>query len=138
MHIKIPWEFEPKDREIDPSTHCIHLLTNWYGLQDAGLNQFDYIKSGLLDRGFCQSAIDPCLFIRGSLVIVVHKDNVIIAAKNNLHIEKLLLSLKNGTNIDTGKKKPHLKSFDFTDNGDIKTFLGINIEKLENNQMYLS
>ena len=28
------------------------LLTNWYGLKDAGLTWFDYLKTGLIDRGF--------------------------------------------------------------------------------------
>ena len=44
VYMEIPWGFEPDDKEIDPSTHCICLLTNWCGLQDAGLNWFDCIK----------------------------------------------------------------------------------------------
>ena len=117
--------------------HCMKLLTNWYGLRDAGLNWFDCVKSSLLDRGFNQSAIDPCLFTRGQLLAVVYVDDVIVAGKHTKQIENLLHSLKHGTDIDSGQKLPNLKTFAFTEDGTIKTFLGINIDQI-NNGLYLA
>ena len=61
--------------------------------------------------------------------MVVYVDDVIIASKINKDIENLLHSLKNGTDMDTKKEKLELKKFDFTDDGNIKTFLGVNVEQ---------
>ena len=37
------------------------LLQNLYGLKDAGATWFNHLKKGLLDRGFMQSQVNPCL-----------------------------------------------------------------------------
>ena len=47
-------------------------------------------------------------------------------------IESLLHSLRHSTHLETEKKIPHLKTFIFTDNRNIKTFLGINIDPIDN------
>ena len=39
------------------------------------------------------------------------------------------MSLKKGTDIDIGITKSNLKKLSFIDDGAIKTFLGVNIEK---------
>ena len=64
VYMEIPWGYEIEGEEHS-SAFCMKLLTNWYGLRDAGLNWFDCVKSGLQKCGFHQSAIDPCLFTRG-------------------------------------------------------------------------
>lgn len=107
----------------------MELLTNWYGLKDGGLNWFDEIRNGLLDRGFEQSQIDSCLFTRWSLAIVLYVDDVIVIAKKAKDTQKLINSLKNGTDIDTGQVNKDLRKFIFIDDGSIKTFLGVNVER---------
>ena len=62
--------------------------------------------------------------------MVVCVDDVLIAAKQQHQINNLLQSLKKGTNMDTGQRESHLKTFDFTDDGNVKTFLGTNVEKI--------
>jgi len=81
---------------------------------------------------FIQSQINPCLFTKGSVVMVLYVDNVIIIIKYAIDIQNLLMSLKEETDVDTGKPKANLKKFSFTDDGAIKTFLEINIEKIKN------
>ena len=60
VFMDIPWGFKPIELE-NPDAHCLQLLVNWCGPKDGGLNWHDCIKSGLEDRGFVQSQIDPCL-----------------------------------------------------------------------------
>ena len=97
-------------------------------MKDGGLNWFNKIQTGLLDRGFNQSQIDPCLFTRSSLGIVLYADHVIVILKKAADTKKLINSLKNGTNIDTSQLNPDLHKFIFTDDSSIKTFLGVNVE----------
>ena len=131
VYMEIPWGFKPAGVD-HPDAYCLKLLVNWYGLKDGGLNWYDCIKSGLQDRGFIQSQVNPCLFTRGSLMVILYVDDVLIAAKHSTHIDSLLASLKDGTDIDTGKDNPKLQKFQFTDDGSIKTFLVVNIECTQN------
>ena len=62
--------------------------------------------------------------------MLVSAEDVIIASKINKDMENLLHSLKNGTDLDTKKERIELKNFDFTDDGNIKTFFGARVEKI--------
>ena len=128
VYMEIPWAFEPEGVE-NPNAYCLQLLVNWYGLKDGGLNWYDCIKTGLENRGFVQSQIDPCLFTKGSMMIILYVDDVMIVAKHSTQIDNLIKSLKDGTDMDTGYLNSSLKKFVFTDDGSIKTFLGVNIER---------
>ena len=83
---------------------------------------------GLIDRGFKQLKIDPCLLTRGKLLMVVCSYDVTIVSKINKDAENLPHSSKNGTEMDTKKERMKLKKFDFTDYGSIKTFLETSVE----------
>lgn len=126
--MEILWGFKPAEVN-SPEAYCLKLLVNWCGLKDGGSNWYDCIKSGLEDRGFVQSQIDPYLFTRGSLMIILYVDDVLIAAKHSTHIDNLISSLKEGIDIDTGKQNHKLQKFQFTDDGCIKTFLGVNADR---------
>ena len=128
VFIEIPWGFQVEEEE-NSSTFYLELLTNWYKLKDGKLNWFDYLKNGLMRRGFSQSEIDLYLFMRSSLVMVVYVNDIIITAKKRKDIEMLLYLLKHSTSIDSKQEIPTLKKFDFTNDELIKTFLGVNVEE---------
>ena len=67
--------------------------------------------------------INPCLFTRGSLIVILYVDDILIAAKHSTEIKNLIKSLKEGTDIATGKVNLSLKKFTFMGDGTIKTFL---------------
>ena len=97
---------------------------------------FDCIKSELLDRDFYQSSVDSYLFTRGSLLIIISVDNVIITiskskCKQTNQIETLLYSLQYSINKDSLKKNLSFKTFTFINDSDIKNFLGVNINKID-------
>jgi len=110
-------------------THCLKLIKNLYGLKDAGFNWYNWLKNGLELRGFTRSQIDPCLFCRGGLLLMVYVNDCILLAKNKSDINKFLFYLEHRTNIDTGKPDSSLTKFDFTDKGTIQRFLCIEITK---------
>ena len=56
-------------------THYIRLLRNLYGCKQAARNWFKYLTTGLLGHGFTQSKIDPCLFLRHDVIMVVYMDD---------------------------------------------------------------
>jgi hypothetical protein len=52
--------------------YILKIKKNMYGLKQAGKNWFDHLRTSLINRGFKQSAIDPCLFIRSNCIIIVY------------------------------------------------------------------
>ena len=57
---------------VDPSKHLLQLQQNLYGLKDGQVTWHEHIKKGLQECGFVPSKVDPCLFIKGSVLLVVY------------------------------------------------------------------
>ena len=60
---------------VDPTKHLLKLQKNLYGLKDGQVTWHEHIKAGLLSRGFRQSKVDPCLFIKGTVILVLYVDD---------------------------------------------------------------
>ena len=103
----------PKPHHQD---HALLLLQNLYGLEDAGRTWYQYLHSGLLKMGFKQSQVDPCLFVRGSLMLLVYINNCLVFSPKDKDIKSFVNDLK--------------KKFVITDKGDISSYLGIQIDKM--------
>jgi len=111
--------------EGDASTHVLRLRRNIYGLRQAAMNWFEHLRTGLLQRGFKQSTIDPCLFTTKDIIIVVYVDDTLIFAQDQSTITKLIDSLRS--------------EFDLTDEGDnVKQFLGVKIDRKNDNSIEMS
>ena len=94
--------------------YILRLRKNLYGLRQAAMNWFEYLKAGLIKRGFRQSTIDPCLFTKDDTILLVYVDDTLIFAKDQKVIDQLIESLRS--------------EFDLTDEGDnVKQFLGVQI-----------
>jgi len=83
-----------------------------YGLRQAGFNWFQFLTSFLLNNGFTQSYVEPCLFYNNELVILIYVDDTLFIAKNQSSLDDILSALK--------------RTFLLTEESDIHTFLGIN------------
>jgi hypothetical protein len=57
--------------------HILKLEKNLYGLKDGGLTCFKHLIQGLFKQVFKQSQVEPCLFIKGELILVTYIDNCI-------------------------------------------------------------
>lgn len=124
VFMKIPqgWRYDSSTKKLvqnmnDPQLidkeHFIRLKRNLYGVKQAARNWYLHLQKGLHGRGFKQSKIDPCLFIRHDCIIVVYTDDCLFFAKDDKTITDLCKCLST--------------EFLLKDEGDIENFLGINI-----------
>lgn len=98
---------------------CLKLKKSLYGISQAPRLWFEHLRDKLLSRGFRQSQLDPCLFYSSDTLIVIYVDDVIIASKQEASINKLIESLKTDSS--------------FTDDGELSSFLGIDVARDEAN-----
>ena len=119
VYIESPKGFERKDKK----DMVLKLLKSLYGLRQAPKSFFDKLSSGLCERGFVQSELDKCLFMKKDMICVVYVDDTILAGPSSDALEELISSL--GIADDEQRHK-----FELRDEGEVGDFLGIRIEKV--------
>jgi len=122
MEIPAGTEFEGVSR----ATHVLRLKKNLYGLKQAGLNWFNHLKQGLEDRGFQQSEVDPCVFLRKDAILIAYVDDCIIMSQKRETIKKIIKSLQDGKDPDNPQVTYKAK-YVLTDDGEIKNYLGVQV-----------
>ena len=113
IFMEIPDGYTPNGH---PKTKVLQLLKNLYGLKQAAFHWNEILRSGLIKLGFTRCAIDPCLFLKKGIICAVYIDDTIFLADNDKIIDEHISSLK-------------ALDFDLTDEGDIKAFLGVQVEQ---------
>ena len=71
----------------------LKLFKSLYGLKQAPKSFYDKILEGLQERGFIQSELDKCLFMKKDMVCVMYFNDTIIAGPRPKTIEELVTSL---------------------------------------------
>ena len=127
MYIESPKGFSRRDK-VDK---VLKLIKSLYGLKQAPKTFFEKLRRGLLQRGFTASELDPCLFMKHNMIVVVYVDDTIIAGPDPKPIEDLIHDLGVG-------KDEHIETFMLRDEGSVGDFLGIRIEKCARNTFKLS
>ena len=97
---------------------------NLYGLKDSGKTWFDFLKKGLLKRGWEKSEIDSCLFTKDGILLVIYIDDAILISPDKKIIDIEIKSLQEGYNL--------------TDDGELKDYLGNSFTKLSEGSIELS
>ena len=73
----------------DRRNTILFIKRNLYGLKDAGLKWFEHLKSGLMnDMNFKQSDVDPCVFFKKGIVILVYVDDCLIFSESKALVEQ--------------------------------------------------
>ncbi len=72
----------------DKMDKVLHLVKSLYGLKQAPKTFFEKLKKGLEQRGFLASTMDPCLFMKKDMMVVMYFDDTIIARSDQDAIEK--------------------------------------------------
>ena len=106
----------------DKATKVLHLLKSLYGLKQAPRTFYQKLRTGLEERGFTCSQIDPCLFMKKDLICICYVDDTIMCGPDPDAIEREIKSL--GV-----RESDHVHSFMLRDEGEVGDFLGIHIEK---------
>ena len=104
----------------------LKLNKNLYGLKQAAHNWFELLKSGLEARGFRPCDSDQCVFVRHDAIILTYVDDCIILSKEKSTADEIVCSLEQGN-----------ENFDFTDDGDLERYLGMNLTR-ENGQIKIT
>ena len=95
--------------------HKLKLLQNLCGLKDAGATWFEHLRAGLLKRDFVQSQVDPCLFYKKDLILIIYVDDCIIMTPKPELVDEFIASMKTEYKLE--------------DEGDINAYLGINVTR---------
>ena len=122
MYMELPKGIET--RYGDGKTHVLKLLKNLYGQKQAGRVWNQHLTKGLKAIGFKQSNVDECVFFRGNVIFVVYTDDGIFASISKEEIDKAIREMK--------------RHFNLEDQGDIKDYLGINVEQMANGDLKLT
>ena len=107
------------------------LNNSLYGLKQAPKTFYEKLKEGLVERGFIPSILDPCLFMKKDMICLIYVDDTIITGPDSKAIDDLIKSLGVA-------KEEHVHTFELRDEGEVGAFLGIQIERNENNNFYLT
>ena len=95
---------------VDPSKHLLQLRQNLYGLKDGQVTWHEHIKKGIKEHGFMPSKVDPCLFIKQSVLLVLYTDDAAFFSPSAQAVDDEIASLK--------------KAFNLTDEGELQDYLG--------------
>ena len=118
--MELPEGMVPLGDEASSKRYVLKLNKSLYGLKQASHNWYEKLKKALIDRGFRPSQIDPCIFMKDGMIMLVYVDDCIIISDSIARIDVLIHSLMNGP-----------EKFVLTDEGTLDKFLGINISKLD-------
>ena len=62
-------------KDKDGKKYVLKLINSLYGLKQAGHNWFEKLEKALKNRKFIPSTIDPCVFYRSDIVVIVYVDD---------------------------------------------------------------
>ena len=101
--------FRRKHARKHRNKYVLKLNMSLHGLRQADFNWFSFLTKFLLENGFTQSYVEPCLFCSNEIVILIYVDDTLFIPQSSLN--DILSALK--------------RTFQLTDESDIHTFLGI-------------
>ena len=79
---------------ISEEGHVLQILRNIYGLKDAGATWFDHLCEGLINLDFKPSEIDPCIYHKKGLTILIYVDDCLIFSETPEKADKMIEGLK--------------------------------------------
>lgn len=123
VYMQIPAGFYVDNPENN-NHKVIKLKKTLYGLSQASRSWFLTISAGLKSRGFRQSEIDPCLFIKDDIICLIYVDDTIFFARDDETINAMISDLQ--------------RDFDLTDEGDVEAFLGIKFQSNSKGEITMS
>ena len=95
--------------------YVLYLLKNLYGLKQASKTYFEFLCGHLQADpiGMEPSRVDPCIWYKEGIVLVIYVDDCLIFSKEKPMADNLIKQLE----ID----------FTLTDEGDVSTYLGVQV-----------
>lgn len=113
---------EPPPRYHTATDEILKLNKSLYGQIEAPQMWYKKLCAGLIQRGLLPSKIDPCLFIGAKVCAAIYVDDVIFFARDSNDDNSLIQTLTNDGDE---------YNWEHTVEGDLHSFLGINIAQVE-------
>ncbi len=124
IYMKIPKGFEVTGENA--KDYVLKLKRNVYGQKQAGRVWNKYLKKKLIEEvGFTKSKHDECVFYKNNTVYILYTDNSILAGPDKHEIDQIITDIQ-------------AAGLDITKEGDIKDFLGVNINKRKDGSIELT
>ena len=123
--MELPWGFD-----IDGSkNYVLKLNKNLYGLCNASRNFWEFLRQGLISRGFSkQSSLDQCVFYGKDAIMLVYVDDICIVQKEGSSVANDLIK-----DLQEGNEK-----FEFTNDGDLEKYLGVDLKRHRNGSIEMT
>lgn len=109
---------QPEGFKVDNNKVCL-LKKALYGLKQSG-NEWNKLLNGVIvnQMGFRRLKSDPCVYIKGELIMACYVDDILILGSNKCEIQK--------------EKECLMKYFSISDMGEVNKIIGINVARSEN------
>ena len=102
---------KPSDRYFN----VYKLIRNLYGLKDAGRTWNHHLRDGLIKRGWHQSKIDECVYVKHGLILILYVDDACIISPSLSKIKLEIKSLQ--------------QDYDLTDDGELQDYIGTRFDR---------
>ena len=109
---------------LDRIQKVYKLIKNLYGLKDAGRTWNQHLHKGLLSRGWIQSKIDECLYMKNGIILILYVDDACLVSPSRSKINQEIRSLQ--------------RDFDMTDEGDLNDYLGTRFDRKSDGSVELT
>ena len=95
LYMKLPQGYDSKflPEVVTKRSHFLKLLCNMYGNKATGRIWNKYLDNGLQEAGFKPSKVDPCLYYKGGVVLLVYVDDCIQMSTTDVAIDKAISAL---------------------------------------------
>ena len=70
--------------------YVLSLNRSLYGLKQASANWYEMLTTGLQDRGFKPSNVDPCVQISDKAIILIYVDDCIVISRESGYINSFI------------------------------------------------
>ncbi len=115
VYMRLPYGFHVST----PGEWLLKLEKNVYGLKDAGRTWHEHLKEGLRARGFVPGLVDPCVFYKKDLILMIYVDDVICFSPKSELIDEFVASMK--------EEEP--QKYVLEDLGDVTSYLGLKVKR---------
>ena len=90
MYLPIGFQVDGETEEDSERSYVLKLNKSLYGLKQASFNWYEKLKTGLENRGFTSSKIDPCMYFKMGMIVLTYVDDCIIVGNSMQHIDQLV------------------------------------------------
>ena len=102
---------------VTRGSHVLKLLRNIYSNKAAGRVWNKYLDKGLQEAGFEPSKVDPCLYYKEGVILLVYVDGCILMGTTDAAIDEAIHALRASK-----------QNFTIEDEGAVGNFLGVKID----------